>query len=270
MTQNGECIYLNGTMTAAQFLDKYVRTLGPVNVLGPMPISAGYQKQLDDLVNGMNANQSQDSKTRTKVKGDAAAVRIETPNGTFTIEQRIRARVVCSMWPKAIAGKLGNCFARVDALRAPKGQLDALINIVDSHNLTTAKNDDLWLNRLVEEIRGEPMNHFDPYVPNQAAMHMLYRQARDFDLLPSSWEETRDFTPMARKYATKNEDWADFALAPKPRQGPNGTVTAEISLRSWTSSDGQHYQTSNPGANPNGVLAGQWTEGIVSQIPGAQ
>jgi hypothetical protein len=264
-----ECIYLDSTMTAAQFLDRYVRTLGSAHVLAAMSISAGYQRQLDELQSRMNAIPSKDPKMRVKATVDAAALRIETTNGTFTIEQRLRARVVCTLWPKPIAGKLGSCSARLDVLRAPKGQLDSLVSLVDSHNLTTAKNDDLWLNDVIAQINGNYKSHFDPYVPDRTAMHMLYRQAHDFRLIQE--ENLRDSgeplepamgprRPMMATLRPFNvtSDWADYALDPKPVTDDHGVVHWSGTMQTWSSSNGQRYQTDDPGANPNGVLTGRW------------
>jgi hypothetical protein len=73
-----DCIYLKETLTAAQFLDRYVKTLGGTHVVGPMNISPDYRQQLDQLLSQMNANKSSDPKTNMTTTGDAAALRIET------------------------------------------------------------------------------------------------------------------------------------------------------------------------------------------------
>jgi hypothetical protein len=269
---NHECIYLNDSMTAAQFLDRYVQTLGTAQVVGPMSISTQYRQQLDELVGKLNAIGLKDPKWSTHTTGDAAALRIETTNGTFIIEQRLRARVVCTSWSKAIAGIAGNCSARLDVLRAPKGQLDALVTLADNHNLTNAKNDDAWLSAVIARMNDYKARHFDPYVPNQPAMAMLYRQAGDFGLTQT--DRRREFDnmnehvvrPMHQRVTDRfnpsafPSDWADFALDPKPVIGSYGVVHFSGAVRSWSSSSGQHYQTRDADANPNGVLPGNWTD----------
>jgi hypothetical protein len=60
-------------------------------------------------------------------------------------------------------------------------------------------------------------------------------------------------------------DWADFALA------MTATVTAQKDfpgrqvVYAWSSQDGQRFYTTNPQANPKGVLAGTWT--VQEQVP---
>jgi hypothetical protein len=128
----------------------------------------------------------------------------------------------------------------VDVLRAPKDQLDSLGNIVDSHNLTTAKNDDLGLQRLIEEINGEYIHHFDRYVPNHGALAMLYRQASDFELVQKPEGERRPFAPFVTTRNTMTRDWADFALDSMPLKDPDGTIHVATIIRYWSSSTGQH------------------------------
>jgi len=266
-----DCIYLNGAMTAEQFLNRYVHTLDSTHVVGPMSIPTQYRKQLDELVAKMNASNSRAPKGVMHTTGDVAALRIETINGTFTIEQRLRARVVCTYVPKAI-----ECIARLDVLRAPKGQLDALVALTDRHNLSNAKLDDTWVHAALEKMNKNRGCGFDPSNPDTAeirikecfdlsnpdtpAMRMVHRQAHDFGLLTLGEVERvfggldepgdRPFRSMAEIFRPRDgTDWADFALDPEPD-----------TLHTWSSSSGERYQTYDPGANPNGVLTGHWTE----------
>jgi hypothetical protein len=265
-----DCVYLNETLTAAQFLDRYVRTLGGAHVVGPMNISAAFRQQLDQLLSQMNANKSSDPKMSMTTTGDAAALRIETVNGTFAIEQRLRARVICTLWPKPLAGIDGNCSARVDVLRAPKGQLDVLVALVDGHNLTTAKHDDRWLSAVMARMGlhgAKPP--FDPPHPDRAALAMVYRQAKDFGLT-EELERSRMYStePLEHRYRQMElapdaiggsvPDWADFALEPRPKVSDDGLVQLGIQERKWSNSSGQWYRTRYPNADPNGTLPGKW------------
>lgn len=261
------CIELNGPMTATQFLDRYLRTLDSPRVLGPMNIAAGYREQLDQLLSRMNALPPKGAEARSRTTGDAAAVRIETTNGTFTIRERLRVRIVCTFWAKTISGQRGFCDARLDVLRAPKGELDALVNLVDRHDLTTAKYDHAWIHRLIGKIMRRHRKVFDDvYQPNRDAVVMLYRQAGDFGLvnrLPCQRflacfdgeypGAGRVLTSFLLANYLRTWDWADFAL--------DSHVAATVSI--WRSSDGRRYKTGYPDANPNGVFPGRWTVRIV-------
>ena len=58
-------------------------------------------------------------------------------------EMRMRAWVQCMERQGRLQG--GNCFARVDVLRAPKGQLNALVSLFDSHNLVQDHPTQEWM-----------------------------------------------------------------------------------------------------------------------------
>ena len=272
------CIDLNGPMTATQFLDRYLRTLDSPRVLGPMNIAAGYREQLDRLLSRMNALPPIGAEARSRTTGDAAAVRIETTNGTFTIRERLRARVVCTFWAKTIGGQRGFCAARLDVLRAPAGEFDSLVNLVDRHNLTTAKSDQAWLHQWIGQFRRRRKYvSGDRYRTNPDAVAMLYRQAGDFGLvhrLPCQRflacfdgeypGAERVLTSFLLANYLRTRDWADFALDSRSTRGPDGKPYVATTLSTWRSSDGRRYKTGYRDANPNGVFPGRWTVRIVS------
>ncbi len=272
------CIELHGPMTARQFLKRYLRTLDSPRVLGPLDSAAGYRRQLDQLRRRMNPVPSKGTEARSRTTADAAAVRIETTNGTFTIRERLRARVLCTFWTQPIGRALGSCAARLDVLRAPKGGLGALVNLVDSHNLSTAKGEDRWLQLLKAKITGaEQKAYDDPYIPNRTAVALLLREAGDFGLVKRSpcsathFEQCADraFPGDRRRHLSfllahylSTRDWADFALDATPTGDSEGRAHASATVSTWRSADGQRYRTGHPDANPNGVFPGRWTAAI--------
>ena len=245
------CIDLNGPMTATQFLDRYLRTLDAPRVLGPMNTAAGYREQLDRFLSRMNALPPMGAEVRLRTTGDAAAVRIETTNGTFTIRER---------------------------LRAPTGEFDSLVNLVDRHNLTTAKSDQAWLHQLFGQLRRRRKNvSHDRYRTNPDAAAMPYRQAGDFGLvhrLPCQRflacfdgeypGAERVLTSSLLANYLRTRDWADFALDSMSTRGPDGKPHVAATLRTWRSSDGRRYEIGYSDANPNGVFPGRWTVRIES------
>jgi hypothetical protein len=255
-----DCIHLRDALTAAQFLDRYAKSLGPVRIVGPSDVGPAYREQLDSLLKKMDAAASQNPGLGMKESGNAAALRLETTDGTFTIEQRLRVRIICSVYSKPTAGS-GNCSARMDVLRAPKGELDALIDVVDSHNLVSAKNELEWATAITQRIRNDQAGrHFDPQHSDAGAVRMIHRQADDLGLIRLELHEAfmRSLGP-AKEADCVPSDWTDFALTPKGQTTADGVVHAPYSLFAWSSSTGERYATYNPTANPNGVLAGTWT-----------
>ena len=256
----GDCIHLRDAPTAAQFLDLYAKTLGVAQVIGPSDVGPAYREQLDALLKQMDAAAAKKPGSIMKQTGDAAAMRLETTNGAFTIEQRLRARVICSFYSKPLVAS-GTCLARIDVLRAPKGELDALIDLADSHNLVSAKNEPEWATAITQRMLNDQNgSHFDPPQPNPGAAAMMRRQADDFGLIHVAPHEEfmRSFGP-ARETDCMPPDWTDFALTPKGQTTADGVVHLPYSLFVWSSSTGERYATYNPTANPNGVLSGTWT-----------
>ena len=109
----------------------------------------------------------------TAIKGistaDTAALRVETVNGTFVVEQRLRVQLQCLERPDPAARALqgGNCFARLDVVRAPKGKLDALVALIDGRNMIKEVANQQWMSAALARQQQQ----------GQAAMDALRRQA---------------------------------------------------------------------------------------------
>jgi len=80
----------------------------------------------------------------TRTTADTAALHIQTHNGTFVIDQRLRVVVVCTVYPKPGYLQGGSCWARVDNLRAPQGRLDALDARGGWQQSANAKDNPQW------------------------------------------------------------------------------------------------------------------------------
>lgn len=260
LAPGANCIHLHNALSAAEFLDRYAQTLGAVHILGPSEVGPAYREQLDNLLKQMGAAASKYPGSGTKQTGDAAALLLETTNGTFTIEQRLRVRVICTVYSQPLVDS-ESCLARIDVLRAPKGELDPLIDVVDSHNLVSAKNEPEWATAMTQRMMNDQNGpHFDPPRPNPGAAAMMHRQADDFGLMRvEPHEEFMRSLGPARKTDCVPSDWTDFALTPKGQTTADGVVHSPYTLFEWSSSTGDRYATYNPTANPNGVLAGTWT-----------
>lgn len=284
-------VYLGGALTAREFLDRYVEALystpapRPTLPRDPMPpldrrppiakpadVGSSYQQQVDKLLARMNAYKPPTPGMAQDTAGTTAALRVQSTNGSFEIEQRLRARVICNLWRKPVAGELGHCAARIDVLKAPKGQLDALIDFADAHNLATAKNDGVWLSEVVAQLtradRDQP--HFgDPeHREDRVALALLLLQAAELgwassDQRRAGWWRQCD-RAQARPHVSGGKqaptDWADYAIDLTRQRGADCEPAQPGTMRVWVSASGQRYSTMDPGANPNGVLAGTWTE----------
>jgi hypothetical protein len=281
------CLDYGRALTAEEFLKHYeemVATNG-MHVVGPMPVSAPYQKRVDAVANNMNH-----ISPNIRGSANAAAVRVETTNGTFIIEQRFRAYVDCRISTQAGMG--GGCTAHVDVVRAPKGKLDALCAIVDAHDLVRTPHEDAWLQRVQQTLTTKNQQRMRELTrQEQASSAMLKKQADDF--MATSKRNHEAFmqqqetsyqnhqAAMAQQASsfhsamnnannamnarsTASSDWVDYALDQQTVVGQGGLAKVSSSYtQTWSSTVGnqtQWYQTNDPNANPNGVLSGNWTQ----------
>ena len=268
------CLDIGHKMSAADFLKLYeemVATKG-MHVVGPIPVGALYQKRVEGVAYNMNH-------LSPSIEGsaDAAAVRVETVNGSFIIEQRFRAYVDCRITKSGpLAG--GGCSAHVDVLRAPKGKLDALIQIVDSHDLVKTPHEDAWVQRMQQTIALKNQQRMRQLTAQeQASAAMLKKQSDDFMAASqrnheafmaqqeSSFHSSMNNANNAMNArSTASSDWVDYALDQQTVSGPGGIAKVSNAYdHTWSNTTGNQttwYQTANPNANPNGVLPGNWVE----------
>ncbi len=265
------CLPIDHTLTAAQFLDHFVELIpGGVHVIGSIGTGRAYQGRIDRMV----ANRKANGNGGGQVALDAAALRVETVNGTFVIEQRLRAWVECRTNNQLGKFSGGGCSAHVDVLRAPKGKLDALIALDDARDLTKPVNDDAWLAAIMQRQQREGAARI-------AALQQT--EARQMAMLRTQYEQMQ--ATMNRNHAafmaqqesqfrssmnnannamnartTAASDWVDYALDQQTVTGSGGTVKVSSAYsQTWSNGQNQWFQTNDPNANPNGVIPGNWT-----------
>ncbi len=269
------CIPVTQQMTAAQFLQYYVQTIpGGVHVVGAMPVPANYQQQWQKFAATVNSTYSSaPGDLRSTVSADTAALRIETVNGSFVVEERLRTVVMCTLNNNPGIMNGGTCWSRVDELTAPHGKLDALVQLVDSNNLPNAQPTPQWEQAVFARQQQQA----------QAQMAMLRRvQLAEENALNSEFAQFRNMmnqnhaafmqqqesqfdSAMNNANAEMNaqstaaSDWVDYALDQQTVSGPSGAANVSSAYsQTWTNGS-QWYQTNDPNSNPNGVLQGNWT-----------
>jgi hypothetical protein len=271
------CVNIQGPITAEEFLKRYeeiVATNG-MHVLGPMPVGSVYQKRVEAIGDNMN---HMDPGIRGSA--NAFAVRVETRNGTFVIEQRFRAYVECRIRPQnaQIDPNGGGCSAHVDVVRAPQGKLDAVCALVDAHDLSNPKFEMAWAQRVHQAIAEKNRQRQAQLTRQEEAGAAMLKKQHD-DFMAASQRNHEAF--MAQQESsfrssmnaannsmnartTAASDWVDYSLDQQTVAGQGGTVKVSSAYaHTWSSTVGnqtQWYQTNNPNANPNGVLGGNWTE----------
>jgi hypothetical protein len=269
------CLAYTGPMSAADFLKHYVEMVAGngLHVAGPMAVGAAYQQRVAGVAQNM-------SRIAANIHGsaDAAAVRIETVNGTFIIEQRLRAYVECRIASSGPDTNGGGCSAHVDVERAPKGKLEALCALVDAHDLVKTPHEDAYLQRVQQAMMQRAREDQGRLTGQQQASQAILKQQFD-DFMATSQRNHEAFMAQQESSfrrsmnnanaamnarSTAASDWVDYALDQQTVLGAGGLAKVSSSYtHTWSSTVGnqtQWFQTNDPNANPNGTLAGNWTE----------
>ena len=271
------CAPLSGVMTAAQFLQYYVGTLsGGVHVVGSMPVSSQYQQWASGLAaqyDQMNSRVA--AALQANHTADTGALRIEIINGSFVVEERLRTVVECGVDNDPGVMNGGSCWARLDVLTAPRGKLDALVQLVDSNNLPHGVVDPQWgqafmarqqrhgdamLARLAAQEKAESNMIYQQFQQNMArsqAEHQAFMQQQESQFQSAM----NNANASMRAQTTAASDWVDYALDQQTVVGSGGLAKVSSAYsQTWSNGQGQWYQTNNPNSNPNGVLSGNWTQ----------
>ncbi|KAA6460229.1 hypothetical protein DYQ86_14390 [Acidobacteria bacterium AB60] len=269
------CLPLQKQVTAAEFLEYYVGTLpGGVHVVGAIALPEDQRQaaaQRAARLNQLNAgNPITAGNTDSE---DVAAVRVETVNGTFVIEERLRAGVSCQINNSAGSIWGSNCQAKVDILMAPKGQLDGLMRAADRSQLPQAKASNEWFQAKLKQ-QNDNWSAFgkklrDLYI---AEDRMFAERAQQFSQMMMQnheanmqQQESEYQSQRANAAATMNarstvaSDWVDYALDQQTVAVGGGTAKVSSSYSQTWYNGSQWYQSNDPNSNPNGVLQGNWT-----------
>ena len=269
------CMNFNGPMSAADFLKHYEEMVASsgMHVVGPIAAGDAYEQRVARVAGNM-------SRISPNIRGsaDAAAVRVETRNGSFVIEQRLRVYVECRITTSGPDINGGGCSAHVDVERAPQGKLDALCALVDAHDLVRTPNEDAYAQRVKQALAERARNdQIELTRQEHASSAMLRKQFEDFQATAQrnheqfmAQQESSFRSSMngainsMNARSTAASDWVDYSLDQQTVTGEGGTVKVSNAYsHTWSSTVGNQttwYQTNNTNADPNGVLPGNWTE----------
>lgn len=294
--QNGNgCIPLTGTLTAADFLQKFAARLRGVRVVGPMPVEDAFRMLEEKFTNNANSqNNRMPPAFRSQNTGDVGAIRAVDSTGH---EMRLRAAVSCQErqgnWPG------GNCFAKVDILRAPKGQLNALVALVDSHNLLGGHPTEEWKAALMNRMHQRNQQEGDARLAegrreaaatsqmmsnaaranmqrqtdqHNAFMGQMQQQQANHEAFLGQMQRSTDSSMRNTQNSmnarsTAASDMQDYSLDQQTVSGANGTYkTSSQYSNVWSSpvgpanSDGRTFGSTNNTLNPNTATDNTWTQ----------
>lgn len=269
----GDCLPLTRDVTAVEFLHllaKFQRAVSYSDMALDPKFAQAFRQNLDADNAAIQARAGQ-----RPFRGDAAAARIEFQNGSFTIEEQLRVSIRCSHMDLASLNNGGpklfreTCGATVRVIRAPKGKLDALVQLLDANRVGTAE-DAHWTqaynakrqaqtNAVVGSIHATMNAQQRQYEQAQA---VRARQNQEFQAGLQAGYDRHNATEAANMNArhTPASDWVDYALDQQTVSGTGGTVKVPAGYSQvWSNANGQYFETNNLNTNPNGVLPGTWT-----------
>ncbi len=270
------CLTMKAPMAASDFLQHFLTTLsGGVNVVGTMPVAPAFSQWAQHFADVQNQGAAKITfaPAKTQTTADTAALHIQTHNGSFVIDQRLRAVVVCTIYPNPGALQGGSCWARVDNLRAPQGQLDALDALVDNNSLPNPKDNPQWDQAVLARAQQQgqqalaAMNQMQQQAAatfqamNKQFMQTMQQNFQNFQASQQSEFNNFEANMAAQSQASANaaSDWVDFALDQQTVTGSGGTVNVSSQYSQTWSNGTQWFQTNDPNTNPNGTMPGNWT-----------
>jgi hypothetical protein len=266
------CMPFDRTMPAAEFLNHFIELIpGGVHVVGPMSIAKAYRERVEDVATQINAANRTPGHHATV---DTAALRVETMNGSFVIEQRLRVWLGCRVNSQMGVFSGGGCDAHVDVLRAPKGKLDALVALVDAHDLTKPTGDPQWREAVAQREAVENANRIRQLTETEnRQIAMIQAQGDQIQKTMQRNHETfmaqqesqfqsamKNAGDIANARTTAASDWVDYSLDQQTVVGSGGLAKVSSSYsQTWSNGQNQWFQTNNPNSDPNGTLYGNWT-----------
>jgi hypothetical protein len=282
----GDCLPLTRDMSAADFV-RYLGNILHLKFVGEAQepeFASAFMRNVENDNAGIMAAAGQ-----RPFRGSASAGRFEDQNGSFVIEEQIRAGVRCSHFDLpgfARQGKLfkETCGAEVRIVRAPKGKLDSLVASLNAHG--GFHEDEHWTKTVISimqqqmrandeqtrRIMATRQTQFQHDQTVRAQQNEQYQAATQAGYARRNAQQAETQAGYAQHNAnemknmearhTPASDWVDYALDQQTVTGSGGVAVKVSSAynQTWANGQGQYYQTNNPNADPNGALPGNWTK----------
>jgi hypothetical protein len=265
-----DCLPYKKEMAAAEILKYMEGVLQVEHVRDEVPPGR------DEYIRNMSARNS----ATFSMKGDMAAARVRYHINRITIEERLLVTVGCTANDVMMIGRQHTCNSYVGRYWAPEGKWSESMftNIGKSMSIDQQWNT-RWQNEIVRTLQAmaaqsgqNVQNALNAAGRQRAAEVNTFNQAqamrqRQHEDFMASVQRGTDQS-MARTTANGNarqrvaDDWCDYALDQQKRLDPNtGLITKDSSAYNytWVNETGDHLQTNNINANPNGNGTGNWT-----------
>jgi hypothetical protein len=283
-TNNNDCIPLEEYESAQVFLKNVARMLG-VEYVGENPIPEDVRSNI--MENFERSKEANAARYRSagmrppEERKDFGQAIIRYTNGTFPMKGLLNADIYCSahLGRPSIMVPLRmnyNCTATVRYVRAPEDQFDAAVKMLQpagasqlpqwtqawNQRLNMQTQENLAnIRRQGDAARAQSTASYQQFQQSQATNQRLHEQFLSTLQRGTDMSMARNAADMqARSTATSNI--VDYALNQQTVRDPGTGALNKVSsglAYTWADGTGRGFQTSDPNANPNGTLSGNWT-----------
>lgn len=305
----GGCLPLQRAMGAQQFL-RYLAATMKVDYVADVPIPAEQNAALQrtahasdkNLGIGMLKNSSEAAAAIVRYKNGTFTMKGLLSAVVTCHETDFQGRrPVFSADPGVPPSETHQCTAGVRYLVAPEAQYERLKKIWDSPDLggkplmpwfqafeqrqQQIANASLQQRERAQDAAQQAQNQrFEQSMAAQQAQNERFEQSQALqqhmhEQFMATMQRGTDMSMAATQQnmnarSTATSDWVDYALDQRTVEDPNTGQISKVSNAynyTWVDSTGKtSYQTSDPNANPNGVLQGNWTKQTVVHGDGSQ
>jgi hypothetical protein len=285
-----DCVALKAGMSAQDFLKFLAPTLNLTyvsDVAEPAAENAAAQAGLQSAQAAYAQKYAAEHLTPPKATRELARARVSYHNGTFAMLGELRVTMDCTEttnpgikavmagMPSRAASDVTQCQAATRFYSAPSAQLTAVLALWDSPGMGATVSQawgQAWTARYQQNAnQAEAQNiaatnaamkaqqqQFQQSMAVQAQMHQQFLA----QMQASTNSSMASANASMNAQSTAASDWVNYALDQQTVLDPaTGQVSNVSSAYSYTWSNGStSYQTNEPSANPNGVMAGTWTK----------
>lgn len=289
------CLPLDSEMHASEFL-RHVSAMLGVEYVAEVPIAPeklAAQQRAIEQTNAMSEQFAARNHTLPMVqRADLAEAKVRYRNGSFPMEGLIRAVVEClqtsSRGARQQTFSSETCSATIRMVRAPEGKLDSAIKKLDPAGaFMNPQWDQAWRQAFTQRIQMEAQQQQANFNQQMQAQNQQFQQSQaqqlqqhqQFLQSQAVQQHTHDQfistlqrgTDMSMQRAAQSSaagqtaasDVVDYALGQQTVRDPSTGVVNKVYggyNQTWVDDTGKNsFQTSDPNANPNGYLKGNWT-----------
>jgi hypothetical protein len=289
-TTQADCLPLKSALGAQAFLKFLAPTLKMTyvsDVPEPAAENALAQQGLASAEAVYAPKYAAEHLTPPKETRQLARARVSYQNGTFAMLGELRVMLDCTEtifpgmksilqgMPDRPASDITQCNASTRLYSAPSAQLTSVLAVWDAPGMGAVELmpwEQAWVNRnqqqanivmsqMIAATNAAMKAQYQQFQQSMAAQAQMHQQFMA-QMQASTNASMANANASMNAQSTAASDWVNFALDQQTVLDPGtGQVSNVSSAYSYTwVNGGTSYQTNDPNANPNGVMAGTWTK----------